>query len=482
MTIEKYLQTNGPTLTSKLKQYYLEKDDASDDAIRKRISRATVNTKKISGFFKDNQSLLFTVDDYQNVEIRLNSLYNALRTDAKTHFSILHALAFHNGFLKKEVLANYSYSPVENLKTHKSFLTVITELKKHQLIIEDEFYYSLNPVIETSESHNLQRYLALDIAKNFIMNQFYDLVRNIGMISYDKGMFNKEVFKLQFSFTAPSYIKGIVDVNPNNPSFLFADILLGNNIDNHAVDFFIKKVDIIKNTSSNKFLPYLIVDNVNSETLKLLKENGIIIGFVDKLFGPKYSEFLKTLISTVENAGAILKTNPDAYISLIDQLHKLVDGKTNNLRGDLFELAVGYYYSKECQSLNIGRMITLQSTGEKKEIDVEASFSNKQVFCECKAYKQPVPKGEVEEWLSKKVPIIYKYFLEKNSDDKKAVFEFWSVSGFTEDALIFLDEKKSRTKRYEINFYSKEEILKKARESKAHKITEIMRDYFKGDV
>src|SRR5690606_36982753 len=183
-----------------------------------------------------------------------------------------------------------------------------------------------------------------------------------------------------------------------------------------------------------------------------------------------------------ENAGAILKTNPNAYISLIEQLNKLVDGKTNNLRGDLFELAVGYYYSKECQSLNIGRIITLKATGENKEIDVEASFSNKQIFCECKAYKKPVSKEQVEEWLSKKVSIIYKNFLEYNFDNKKAVFEFWSVSGFTEEALFFLKEKKEKVQKYEIFFYSKKEIMEKARKSNANKINEIMRDYFIGDV
>ncbi len=224
-------------------------------------------------------------------------------------------------------------------------------------------------------------------------------------------------------------------------------------------------------------MPFLIVDNVNDEAFKKLKEKGIIIGFINKLFGSEYEELLKSLINTVTNAGAVLKNNPEDYIKLIEQLGKLVDGKTNNLRGDLFELAVGYFHSNICQNLDIGKKII--SYGKQREMDVHAVYQSEIRIAECKGYKHPISKAEVEKWTNDKIPVIYSWAKEVNTNvNKTIVFEFWSTSGFSEEALEFLKLKASSTKRYSIEFYGEKEILEKARKSNAQKLIDILREYF----
>ncbi|MEZ4805814.1 MAG: hypothetical protein R2852_10100, partial [Bacteroidia bacterium] len=321
---------------------------------------------------------------------------------------------------------------------------------------------------------------AIELSKEVICNQFYNYSRSIGLISYEKGKFNSEFAKFQFCFTAPSYIAGLVKYGARiQPAFVVADVLLGNKNDETSIDFFLQKVQIIKTQTTNSFLPFLITDVLTQEAFKKLKENGIIIGLVNKLFGEEYEELLKSLISVVTNAGTILKTNPDAYLQLLLQLNKLVDGKTNNLRGDLFELAVGYYYSNLCQSLDIGKKVTFQ--GNYKEVDVYSTFQDKFVICECKAYKTKIDLKIVETWLSEKVSFIYKGIREYNFD-KEIVFEFWSTSGFSDDAIEHLKDKQQNLRKYKIEFYSEKEILEKAKKSKANKIVEIMREYFSIDV
>ncbi|UVD80092.1 hypothetical protein NWE55_02020 [Myroides albus] len=113
---------------------------------------------------------------------------------------------------------------------------------------------------------------------------------------------------------------------------------------------------------------------------------------------------------------------------------------------------------------------------------MEANFEDKIIFRECKAYKNMVSKDIVEERFSKKVSKIFKNHHQNNYDNKRCVFEFWSVSGFTEQALSFLKEKKGNTKKYDIEFYSEKEIMQKAKDSRAKKITNIMRDYFSDGV
>lgn len=478
MTIQEYLLSNGPTLSGDLISHF-QKDGLSSEAIRKRLSRISDPIYKIQGFFKDNQTFLYHIDHY-NDDRFYDSLRNALKNSAKRYFAIITALEYHNGYIRKEHLASFSFSPINNLKSHKRFSSVISDLIKLKIVLEENEYYKLSERISNRTSNNFNYYKAVELSKEVICNQFYNYSRSIGLVSYEKGKFNSEFAKFQFCFTAPSYITGIVKYGTKiQPAFVIADVLLGNRNDENSIDFFLQKVQIIKTQTSSSFLPFLITDTLTQEAFKKLKENGIIIGLVNKLFGEEYEELLKSLISVVTNAGTILKTNPDAYLHLLLQLNKLVDGKTNNLRGDLFELAVGYYYSNLCQSLDIGKKVSYQ--GNYKEVDVYATFQEKFTVCECKAYKTKIDVNIVENWLSNKIAFIYKGIREYNFD-KEIIFEFWSTSGFTDDAIQFLKDKQQNLRKYKIEFYSEKEILDKAKQSKANKIVDIMREYFILDV
>lgn len=478
MTIQEYLLSNGPTLSSELISYF-KKEGLSSEAIRKRLSRISEPIYKIQGFFKDNQTFFYHIDHY-NDERFYDSLRDALKNSAKRYYAIIVALEYHNGYIRKEDLASYSFSPIKNLKSHKKFSSVIDDLIKLKIVVEENEYYRLTERISNRANNNFNYYKAIELSKEVIGNQFYNFSKSLGFVSYEKGKFNSEFAKFQFCFTAPSYITGLVKYGTKiQPAFVVADILLGSINNETSIDFFLQKVQIIKTQATSNFLPFLITDVLTQEAFKKLKENGIIIGLVNKLFGDEYEELLKSLISVVTNAGTILKTNPDAYLQLLLQLNKLVDGKTNNLRGDLFELAVGYYYSNLCQSLDIGKKINYQ--GNYKEVDVYATFQDKFIICECKVYKTSIDMKIVENWLCNKVSFIYRAIREYNFD-KEIVFEFWSTSGFTEDAIEYLSKKQQELKKYKIEFYSEKEILEKARKSKANKIVEIMREYFSIEV
>lgn len=478
MTIQEYLLSNGPTLSSELINYF-QKEGLSSEAIRKRLSRISEPIFKIQGFFKDNQTFFYHIEHY-NDERFYKALRDAFKNSAKRYYAIIVALEYHNGYMRKEDLPSYSFSPIKNLKSHKKFSSIIEDLIKLQIIVEENDYYRLTERISNRTSNNFNYYKAIELSKQVIGSQFYNFSRSLGFVSYEKGKFNSEFAKFQFCFTAPSYITGIVRYGAKiQPAFVVADILIGNINNETSIDFFLQKVQIIKTQTKSNFLPFLITDVLTQEAFKKLKENGIIIGLINKLFGDEYEELLKSLISVITNAGTILKTNPDAYLKLLLQLNKLVDGKTNNLRGDLFELAVGYYYSNLCQSLDIGKKANYQ--GNYKEIDVYATFQDQFIVCECKAYKTKVDLKIVENWLSNKVSFIYKAIREYNND-KEIIFEFWSTSGFTEDAIEFLKKKQQDLKKYKIEFYSEKEILEKAKKSKANKIVEIMREYFIIDV
>ena len=484
MTTEDYIKQEGPLLSSELIRFYKD-GNTSMDAIRKRLERLPESIGRIKGFFKDNQTFFYHKEQ-QFTEKYFNALIESLKTSAKRHYCIINSLQYHKGYIKKDELASYSFSPIKNLKSHKNFSNVVEDLIRIGLIIEEEDYYTLSPNV--SFFNNKNAYKAIEIVKKNILSHFYDLNRNIGFISYNGGEFNSEFSKFQFSFTAPSYICGLSKLcDLSKPSsFVLADIMIGGSNDEENIDFFLTKINIIKNThKKSNFIPYLITDSLSNEAFSKLKKNGIVIGLIDKLFGREYKELMKSLIDVITNISVILKKEPNKFIEIIEKFDKLIDGKTNNLRGDLFEFIVGYYHSNLCQSIDIGK-IYRDDDGKKKEVDVYASYQDKIILCECKAYKTPISLDIIEKW-NEKIAFIYKV-IEKNRSligdkNRDIIFEFWSISGFSEEATQYLQEKKNSLKKYKIEFYKRDEILKKAKDSNANKITDIMNEYFaNGDI
>lgn len=226
-------------------------------------------------------------------------------------------------------------------------------------------------------------------------------------------------------------------------------------------------------------LPFLLTDYLEQETLKLLKEKGIVIGFIDTMFGQGYTELIKSLINSITNAGAILKKNPEAYLELIDSINKLVVGKTNNLKGDLFELAVGYYHGQKCKMLDIGKIVNFK--GKQREIDVLAVYANKVVIAECKGYKNSIDKEEIEKWITKKIPLIRSWLLSsKFYSNKEIIFEHWSTGGYSKEAYEYINE--INVKRYKLEFICLKKMIDKSKEIKSTKFKRILREYYMTDI
>ena len=313
---------------------------------------------------------------------------------------------------------------------------------------------------------------------------FHEWGRNIGLFSYDSAKFHSGLSSYQFAMVAPSYINSLAQKTNNRiiPAFIVADILLNRDILKNDIDFFIKKLENVSmRNRSAKIIPFLLVGSHDKDVHQVLKSKGIIIGNIDELFGKKYSESVYGILNLIENAGAILKSNPDQYIKLIDSIKSLSTGKTFNLRGALFEMAVGYFHGQQCQTLEVSKKVIYDK--ESREIDVYAVYQDKVVFAECKGFNTKVDDGYISKWLSEKIPVIRRWALSCESIcDKPMVFEIWSTGGFTDDANIRLSAAHQNTKKYQVNFYDSFRMLKVAKEKKISQFSEIVNSYFTRDV
>lgn len=477
--LEKVIKERGPVLSSELLESLINNEkNLSNEAARKRLSRIGNNVFSVRGMFANGQKLFFHRDIYQKEEYYLG-LREALEKAGKQYNIILKSLEYHFGSISAKHLASYSNNPINKLKGHLLFQSALIKLRDLNLVrFYDDYIYLAEDITDKKINHRYAK--GVEIAKNFILLQFNDWARKIGMISYNSSKFHSDFGNYQFNLVAPSYIASLTKFSSNTiiPAFVIADILIGNTIHGSDVDFFINKINVLKSQKNlANFIPILIVDSIENEALNKLKSNGIIIGFTEQLFGSEYKDLLDSLINLVTNAGAILKKNPEAYLDLMNKLNKLVDGKTNNLRGDLFEFAVGYYHGQLSKSIDISKSILFE--GLQREIDVLSVYQNNITISECKGYNKQTSKEDIEIWLGEKVPIIRKWLLSQNlSDGKEIIFEYWSTGGFTDEAKSFLIERKSSTKKYTLITYDLDEMIFLAKKNRLKKFTEVLRNYY----
>lgn len=475
--LESILKESGPGLSGEIAKQIEIGRSISPETSRKQLSRYAEPVKRISGFFINKQSY-FYLSEHVGDGSFIEGLSKALKTSARRLYVLIKALEYNKGYLHKDQIAAYGFSPVENLKGHRRFDNVLREALKHRLILVEGDYYRLNDEFYPNRFIDFRYHKAISIARDFLITQFADWARKIGLVSFDSAEYFREFSKFNWAITAPSYVGTLPGYTEKGikPGFVLADFVVGNKISDEHVHFFIEKLKVVKALAGHSnILPFLIVDVVPPQTLQLLKQNGVIVAFVHQMFGNGYIDLIQALINTIVNAGAILKTRPDDFLVLMDKIRVLTEGKTNNLRGDVFELAVGYYHAKESRNFDVSKKIYWQ--GKPYELDVFAVYENKVVVAECKGTKAPMELEMIDAWLAKIVDVREWINHQEAYKGKRHQFEFWSTGGFDVEALDKIDLV-SKAKKYDNIFLDANGILEKAKEMKNTKFTEILKEYF----
>lgn len=476
------LENHGPMLSGDIGDRLVSEYGMSSLAARKAISRATPPVRKLISINFDNNQKFIYLEQQFNREYYLEAVLEHMKKQSKAYYAFVQALIFHNGFLDKKQLTAYTFSPIKPLKGHRPASKIIDDLCATQIFSEyNEDVLQLNPDIMAL---NYPKYRAIELAKKITIDHFYDWAKCLNMVAYNSAKLlsdSPEFFKFQWGFTSPSYISGIKSRKDGPTCFFIADILLGKVLSAVDVSFFIQKIKTLRQQKKiSPFIPILIMDNPMEKTVfDALKAEGIVLGFVDKLFGASYSEALKSLVHMVEHAGAIIAKKPENYFEFIDKI-SVLEGKSINLKGDLFELAVGYYYSKIAPYFEINKIILDHKSGKRKEIDVFVRYSDSEIrIIECKGYNYPVGKEFIKKWLTDNIPTIRNWLLSQDEySNKNLVFELWSTGGFEKEAMELLDIHSNRTQKYIMQYYGKQEIKQIVKDSKNANFQRIMNSYY----
>jgi hypothetical protein len=474
MTIlESILLKDGPMMSSDLSQKLEELESIPKNTASQKVSRCK-EIEKIKGFYSSNQSFCF-LKDHEKDGLFYEKFISSLYDHGKKYWFSVNALKMHGGILSRRYLECYTNYPIIPLKKHVPFNKVIQKFVEQGILQYNGDKYYLSPKFSINRS-SIVTYNTIELIKENILNAFGTLSKNIGLISFKTGESFAEYGKFRWGFKGVSTVSGLM--NESTPGFLLADILIGSSIYEDDVRFFIEKIKHIQSfKNSPRLLPFLIVDSIDKKGLILLKKHGVIVAIIGELFGQKYAETLKELITILNNAGASLRETPEKYLDLISQLKRYNEGLANNIRGTLFEYMVGHVHSVKCQSIDLGREIfELES---RHEIDVLAIYSDKIVIAECKATKSKIDSYAVDIWIDIKIPA-FKLWVDKQETYKKKIleFEYWSTGGFTDAALARLNRFSQSAKKFKVSYLQDDEIREQARVMDNKKLKDTLENFF----
>jgi hypothetical protein len=472
--IEKILHECGPIMSSELTRKLEKVESIPNNTASQRVAR-NKEISKIKGFFKSNQSLCYLPIQEKDGEL-FEVLIKSLFENGRKYWYCLNAIRLHGGIIERKYLECFTNYPISPLKKHLPFDKVMQLFVSEDILVFSGNNYLLSPRFGQIRPNILSQN-TIDLIKSDTLSHFESLTKNIGLISYNTGEKFAEYGKFRWAFKGVSTITGII--NNGKPGFLLADIIIGTPILKEDVLFFVEKIKHIQSfKNATKLIPFLIVDDLDKAALQYLKQHGIIVGFIGELFGHKYAEAIKELISILDNAGASLKKAPDKYLDLIKELKKYNEGLVNNIRGTLFEFVVGHIHSIESNcSIDLCRVIL--DNGVKHEIDVVANYPNKIVIAECKSVKSKIDIDIVDDWLGTKIPAFKNWAENQETWKQKSLeFEFWSTSGFTDEALKKLELVTKSSKRYKVSFFKSNDIRERAKLMKNKKLKETLDNFF----
>ncbi|WP_334168222.1 hypothetical protein [Phocaeicola paurosaccharolyticus] len=471
--IEQILIERGPLMSGVLAKQLSASLSIPENTASQRISRSQ-EVVKIKGFFSSQQSFCY-LESHKKSRNLYDDLSKAMFDHGRKYWYCLNAIRLNNGMIPRTELECYTNYPIERLKGHKPFSDIISEFINAKIITYDGDCYYLAPGF-TDNSLNTIKSRAVSQIQRTVLHDFTQVIRNIGLVSFNSAELFAEYGKFRWGIKGVSYVTGLK--TGGSPGFVIGDILIGNPFYYKDVEFFVRKVEhILSFAKAPRLMPFLLVDNMDADALNELKKKGIIVGFIGELFGKKYADALNELIVLLSNVGASLSGTPDKFMKLIEELEVYNKTLIHNIKGSLFEYFVGHIIHKHFPNVDIGRII--YGDNQKHEIDVFAYNDDTVLIAECKATKSPIDTDDIRKWQRSVIPLVKKYL--KTQDilsDKKIVFEYWSISEFTSSALKELDDFKNSVTVFTVNYYDTAAIKARVDQLKNKALSTTLNNYF----
>ncbi len=488
MDIKSYLQSNGPQLASSVSAW-LELNGVSAEAARKRLSRTTAPIRSFPVPLFPKGARFMYLQAERETERFWTALHRDLRSTGSIYGIALDGLLARRGAVASDSFAVISGATAVPVKKQVMSETVLNMLESAGLVGQSNygdglFTYIKPYAISVPDTNGMK---ARDAVERITLDALRDWARNVGAASFNQIAIRGEqqlvpVQQFRFDMAGPSYLLPLRRSVQTHPGFLVADVFSDGTLDEFQIRYFIRKAKALHATLKGaSVLPILVADGFTGAALKSGHAAGILMATPGTLFGRKIGDGLRRLLTTLTNAAAYASAEtPDRIVGLVNTLAD-IEGRSQNLRGPLFELIAAYLVRRDAVSIDMGVRATDPVTREQADIDVlkVSKMAQEFVAIECKAREPGGTVGveEISRWLGK-LKVIQNHL--KQNRDREAVlsFELWTTGTFTPDALSLLQQSKSQRTRTPISWKAGADLVAYASIMREKAIADVLKQHF----
>jgi hypothetical protein len=490
------LREAGPSLSTELIEEMVAKG-ASSSAARQRIVRGlaapSFDIVRLAGLrFQHNARFLYLRDQFGGREFWL-ALERAFRKSGVSYWRAITGMKARGGYVPLTLFATVSGAPTAR-KGQLSPQRILERLSAIQLlttVADDnghEYVRFLPNVYQTDPPATVRARL---LAEQVALEGVKEWVRRLGFGSFDQVRVRNvdlppEVASVRWDLSAPSYIRPLVALSATGPKpgFIVADIILRGLVDEDMVAAFVSKHDLATAPAGiAPVMPFVVADGFTNDAFRLARSKGIVAATTRMLLGDEIARALGELIDILTNLGATAAVNPGHLEHVLNTLTR-IEGTASNVRGALFELAIGYLVKEiEGGYMKAGERVRDPSTGSPAEIDVLLDRPDDKpvlvVECKAKAPGSLVSLADVQRWRQNRIPVILEALRADQRFTNRAIeFGLWSNGRFHPAALAWLQAQPTLTQPHRFDWKGYEELLEYTRSAKSAVISKIMNDHY----
>lgn len=447
--LEQILMDIGPCLSSTAAAELRRRHGLTDDAARKRISRAEHPVQHLDLPFRRGATFVFLATQHQS-QAFFRALADALEANNGAYARALQAIGARGGIMPLAHLP--SAASLADADGQLGAQEVVARLVKAKVLSEIEVpgQGACIAFVATAElDEPIQQMKARLVAEDVVLEAVKQWARNLALGSYE--LFNLRggdkaptVGRFQWDMTAPSYLSGLsawdAQAKKLKPGFLVADVLLGRGtVDERAVLPFIYKCGTLRRMNTGRCMQFFLAEGFSAEALMQLRKNGVVPGRVEELFGREVAKALKELIATLTQTAAAA-VDPAKFDLLFSSLGRF-GAAAGRLRGALFEFVAAALLREDGWHEIVINKVYREGGKDLAEVDVRARFGDEVLFVECKgiAPGTVLEDDEVEKWLDKRVPAVASRTRQNEEyANCKLKFELWTTGELSANARAMI--------------------------------------------
>ena len=487
ITITQFLSEHGPSRSSLVVEALVALG-LSPEAARQRVSRAAKPVLRFPIRLLPKREAFLYLEKQRNSERFWQNFVRDLRASNSVYAYSIDGMIARGGCIQADQFAVISGATVIPQKGQLPVETVAKWLIAASFMNEvygadNRKCYELPYSLASGSALEMR---ARDLTERILLDGLREWCRKVGLASYNAIRIRgdtdlKPIGPFAFDLAGPSYLLPLRGAAAK-PGFVVADVFAEGILTVHEIQFFIRKARMLKSTLRDiGVLSIIVAEGFEGDALTAGHADGIMLATPKDLFGKQVGDAILSLCGVLKDAAKYASSSPERLTKLLDSLI-VIEGRSKNLRGVLFELVVGYLARRSGVSIDMNVTAKDPKTGKTAEIDVQqvGHHYSSVIAIECKG-KAPggsLGMAEVEAWL-RKIPIIRAYYSHHNSFRQVMHrFEIWTSGTIEPDALELLKEEQAERVTAPIDWKDGAAILAMARAGREKGIADALNQHF----